>query len=145
MSLKIGNFAVGMKMNFNIGAMMVAALIVMLLPFVHHHHHNGMACMTVEHCEDDGSDNDEHTSHHDDHTFCSAESSYFLTKSVDRNAAHQFSQQMLLGVLVALLPDSSTDLHSVKFEYNHSELRCDSQWIANSLGLRAPPIMICNA
>jgi hypothetical protein len=132
-----------MKIRFNIAVMILATLIMLSLPFIHHHHHNGMLCVAIEHCDIDGSDNDEHTSHHDDHTFCTAETPFFITKSLGQSADQHQSWLSLPYMLATILTEAELT-SDIQFYFQQIILHWHNQWIRNAKGLRAPPIMLRN-
>ena len=77
---------------------LVAVLIRTVVPLIPHHHHHDTLCTTVEHCDLDDADNDEHTAHSGDDTHCIEDAKFLISKS---ETSHQPTVVSLLPILVA--------------------------------------------
>ena len=63
---------------------------LLAVPFIPHHHHDKALCTVVERCDNDNTDNDEHTGHNDDSTACIEDGGLFVSKSdVHNNTSYK--------------------------------------------------------
>lgn len=83
---------------------LVAVLIRTVVPLIPHHHHHGTLCTTIEHCDLDDADNDEHTAHSGDSTHCIEDGKFLISKS---ETSHQPAVVSLLPFLVAVVNPSA--------------------------------------
>ena len=86
-----------MRRQVYIAIVALAALMLLTVSFVPHHHHVNALCTIVEHCKSDNTDNDEHTHHHDDGTFC-------LEKGIPASLHAGFSNTVIHKVFPSSTP-----------------------------------------
>lgn len=132
-----------MKKNALVTVMLVATIIVTLMPFVPHHHHDGVWCNVVERCDIDNAENDAHTGHHGDGTLCIEETDLIVSRPDHTGYASSTQHLYPLLLLTAVV---SSLLEQPVLSGNHYAcvpvIRLYDAWIADSSGLRAPPVVV---
>lgn len=126
-----------MSRQIHIAAMVLAVLMLLLVTVTPHHHHNDAACVYVEHCEKDNTDNDKHTRHHSDGTQC-----------IEKGAVIEGKIQTLNNIPAKVIPDFIAVLNIIRilfFSSSVSQIKTE-QIISYQLPyteeanyLRAPP------
>ena len=92
-----------MSRQIHIAAMVLAVLMLLLVTVTPHHHHNDAACVYVEHCEKDNTDNDKHTRHHSDGTQC-----------IEKGAVIEGKIQTLNNIPAKVIPDFIAVLNIIR-------------------------------
>ena len=123
-------------------ALTLAVSVLLAVGLVPHHHHDGVWCAVVEHCQEDGHDNDDHTQHRGDESRCIEEVEYLAAK-VSLSSPRPVVWDMQ-SPLIAVLPT-----HGVVIAEERSD-RSAQPYAAPALPsaqlsvatLRAPPVFV---
>lgn len=91
--------------------MALAAIMLLAVPFIPHHHHDKALCTVVERCDNDNTDNDEHTGHNDDDTACIENGGLFISKS---NVHNSTSYKIIPAFVSAICRVAIAELFPVK-------------------------------
>lgn len=117
--------------------MVLAVLMLLLVTMTPHHHHNDAACVYVEHCEKDNTDNDKHTRHHSDGTQC-----------IEKGAVIEDKIQTLNNIPAKVIPDFIAVLNIIRiflFSGSVSQIKTEQiilyqlPFTEEANYLRAPP------
>ena len=114
---------------------------LLAVPFIPHHHHDKALCTVVERCDNDNTDNDEHTGHNDDDTACIENGGFFISKS---NVHNSTSYKIIPAFVSAICRVAIAELFPVK------KVPCEWEGLAIyqsaelnwTNALRAPPHII---
>ena len=126
-----------MNRQIRIVPVVLAVLMVLLVTMTSHHHHNDAACVSVEHCEKDNTDNDKHTRHHGDGTQC-----------IEKGAVIEGKIQVVNRISTKLIPDFVAALNIIRsflFSGSVSQIKTEpiifyqSTFTEEANSLRAPP------
>ena len=120
--------------------MALAVLTLLILPYIPHHHHAGALCTMVEHCEEDGTDNDEHTSHNGDGTSCIEDEGFMASPSgaSGNNTVPPLFPVLTLHVNTLVSGEMELTWQSAVSGYETCRLY-QSADVSNARALRAPP------
>ena len=118
--------------------MALAVFMLRVSSYVPHHHHDWVLCAAVEHCDEDDADNDEHTNHCGDATFCIEEEEFLISKSDTYHTC--LIPHELLAPLAEVLPVNVL-LYPVGIFVRQQDaiISYRSADVAGTNALRAPP------
>ncbi len=123
--------------------MALAVLTLLVLPYTPHHHHAGALCTMVEHCDEDGIDNDEHTGHNGDGTSCIEDEGFMASPSgtSDSNTVPPLFPVLTIPVNTLVSGEMELTRKSVVSGYE-TALLYQSADVSNAHTLRAPPYTV---
>lgn len=125
-------------------AILMTALAVCVLlgaGLVPHHHHDGVWCAVVEHCLEDGHDNDDHTAHHGDTSHCLEEAEFVVAKASTQTPRplvwdmQELAAVVSCGTLLLPVDEPSEPLRE-------AEAPRLPGWLHRAMAMRAPPVVM---
>ncbi len=121
----------------------LAVLALLILPYIPHHHHAGALCTMVEHCDEDGTDNDEHTNHNGDGTSCIEDEGFMASQSgtSDSDTVPPLFHVFILPVNTLVSGKMQLTWQGVVSGYETCCLY-QSADVSNAVALRAPPYTV---
>lgn len=129
-----------MKKTLSFKWIAIATLCVIMASVLPHHHHHGEACMAIERCEMDHTDNDRHTQHDDDGSTCLEDIDYRAAQQLQVPSAIQFA----FSALHASSPMTGQCGEGIRIGYGNGEDKRFHPFNDGmmAMGLRAPPALV---